>query len=107
MGVGDWLRRFVPFRRRNLSDPTEYAQAISDAVELCRKRRAKGGDPPTIEETDAVFDELIEALDEQGEDPIGVWQAADAAFPDNVRWLEALAARALASKNTEIGRAHV
>lgn len=101
MGVGDWLRRFVPFRKRRLSDPTERAQAIRDAVELCRKRREKAGDPPNLEETDAVFDELVEALEEQGEDPWEVWWSAYAAYPDNVRWLEALAARALAGKNTD------
>lgn len=101
MGVKDWLRKLVPFHRRNLLDEREREQAIQDAIEMCLKAREKAGDPPNPAETDAVFDDLLDAFDKAGLDPVRVWRAADTAFPDNPRWLEALAARALADKATD------
>ncbi len=103
MGVGDWLRRqFVSFQRRNLLEDRVRRQAIEDAVDICRQRRArfeKGSIP--FEETDSIFDELLDAFDEQGLDPEEVWRAADQAFPDNPRWLESLASRSVANGKTD------
>jgi len=100
MGVGDWLRQLVPFRRRNLHEEDVRAQSIRDAVEECRRRRAKSPEAGT-DETDSIFDELLDAFEDQGLDPEPVWRAADRAFPDNPRWLEALASRAITSSKTD------
>ncbi len=45
MGVKDWLRKLVPFHRRNLRDEREREQAIQDAIDMCLKAREKAGDP--------------------------------------------------------------
>jgi len=101
MGVKDWFRRLVPFHRRNLLLEHEREQAIQDAIDICRKARLKAPDSHNFAVTDAVFDDLLDAYEKYGLDPAEVWWAADAVFSDNPRWLEALAARALADKSTD------
>lgn len=101
MGIGDWVRQLVPFRRRNLADAGERALAIQDAIAICKKKRASAGAGAALEETDAVFDELLDALKEADQSAIEVAEAADKEFPDNTRWLEMLAADLLTSGDTD------
>ena len=102
MGLKDWFRKkFRPLHTRDYATPEMRERIIAEVIEICRMRRVEAEDFDSLVAADEIFEELIQVYEEKGLDSFEVFQAADRAFPENSRWLDTLAERALQSNATD------